>query len=171
MAQDKNLEIMTFLDLKNAFGSVPHTLIFNMLEAVKVPSSIINYIRSFYSALSVIITSKSWETEPIPFQRGAFQGDTLSPVIFLLSFNPLLKLAESLNRSHGYHIKIPIENSEDFPPINSFVYVKWLETGDVALGWYRARIDRYFQDRSCRIVYDDSEGLEVSEVVTLHEVE
>ena len=49
--------------------------------------------------------------------------------------------------------------------------MKWLETGDEALGWYRARIDRYFQDRSCRIVYDDSEGLEVSEVVTLHEVE
>ena len=29
--------MMTFLDLKNAFGSVSHSLIFNMLQAIKVP--------------------------------------------------------------------------------------------------------------------------------------
>ena len=60
--------MMTFLDLKNVFGSVPHGLMFNMLEAVKVPSSVVHYIQSFYSTLSVIITNKTWETEPIPFQ-------------------------------------------------------------------------------------------------------
>jgi len=32
--------MITFLDLKNAFGSVPHHLIFDMLQAAKVPSSI-----------------------------------------------------------------------------------------------------------------------------------
>ena len=43
--------MMTFLDLKNAFGSVPHGLMFNMLEVVKVPSSVVQYIQSFYSTL------------------------------------------------------------------------------------------------------------------------
>ena len=62
--------MMTFLDLKNAFGSVPHGLMFSMLEAIKVPVSVVNYIQSFYSVLSVIVTSKTWETEPIPFKRG-----------------------------------------------------------------------------------------------------
>ena len=34
----------TFLDLKNTFGSIPHALIYNVLEAVKVPSSVTHYI-------------------------------------------------------------------------------------------------------------------------------
>ena len=64
--------MMTFPDLKNAFGSVPQALVFNMLKAVKVPSSTIHNIQSFYSTFSVIIASRLWETEPIP---GVFQDE------------------------------------------------------------------------------------------------
>ena len=89
--------MITFLDLKNTFGLVPHLLIFDMLKAVKVPSQIQNYVESFYSQLYVTVASKNWETSPIPFCHGVFQGDTMSPIVFLLSFNPLLKLAAPLN--------------------------------------------------------------------------
>jgi len=65
--------MMTFLDLKNTFGSISHQLIFDMLEAVKVPPSFIDYVKSFYSQLFVIIKSKSWETNLIPFKRGVFR--------------------------------------------------------------------------------------------------
>ena len=83
--------MITFIDLKNAFGSVSHLLIFDMLRAVKVPAFLLNYIHSFYSQLSVTVLRNSWETSPIPFQCGVFQGDTLSPMIFLLVFNPLFR--------------------------------------------------------------------------------
>ena len=122
--------MMTFLDLKNAFGSVSHRLIFDMLHAIKLPLPFIQYIQSFYSGLSVIITSKNWQTEPIPFRRGIFQGDTLSPVIFLLAFNSLLKLAESLNHPYGYCFKLPVEGSETLLPLDSYIYVKWTESDD-----------------------------------------
>lgn len=82
--------MITFLDLKNAFGSVPHQLILDMLAAVKVPSRIQRYIESLYSQLFVTVASKNWNTPTIPFHWGAFQGDTMSPIIFLLAFNPLL---------------------------------------------------------------------------------
>ena len=62
--------------------------------------------------------------------------------IFLFPFNPLFKLAEFLNHPHGYHMKMPIENSEALPPINSFVYVKWAESGEEPSGWRKARIDQ-----------------------------
>ena len=74
--------MITFLDLKNAFGSVPHQLLFDMLRAVKVPSTLLSYVKSFYSKLFVIVTTKNWETLPIPFHRGVFQGDTMSPIMF-----------------------------------------------------------------------------------------
>ena len=75
--------------------------------------------------------------------------------MFLLAFNPLLKLAESLNHPHGYRFKIPIDDSETLPPVNSFVYIKWTEAGEEPPGWYKTCIDQYFLDKSCRIIYDD----------------
>ena len=95
--------MITFLDLKNAFGSIPHPLLFDMLQAVKVLSAVLSYVK-FYSKLFVIVTTKNWETSPIPFHRGVFQGDTMSPIMFLLAFNPLLQLAAELNYCHGYVI-------------------------------------------------------------------
>ena len=47
-----------------------------MLQAVKVPQAILRYVQSFYSTLSVIISANTWETQPIPFRKGVFQGDT-----------------------------------------------------------------------------------------------
>jgi len=44
----------------------------------------------------------------------------------------------------------------------------------MAGGWrraFRAHVDKYFRDKSGRIVYDDSSSYEVSEVVDLHKVE
>ena len=119
----------------------------------------------------IIISSKTWQTEPIPFRRGVFQGDTLSPVIFLLAFNPLLKLAESVNHPYGYRFKLPIEGSETLPPLDSYIYAKWSEPGEELPGWYRAHIEEYFLDKSCKVVYDDRDGILVSEIVSLHQIE
>jgi len=138
--------MMTFLDLKNAFGSVSHQLqlIFDMLQAVKVPPSVIDYIQSFYSQLFVMVKSKSWETDLIPFKQGVFQGDALSPIIFLLVFNPVLKLAESLNSSYGYKFQLEIKGAEMFPPVNTYLYnMKWTEDNGELPGWYKACVEEW----------------------------
>ena len=122
----KKPSMITFLDLKNAFGSVPHQLLFDMLRAIKVSSTLLSYVKSFYSQLFAIVTTKNWKTLPIPVHGGVFQGDTMSPIMFLLAFNPLLQLAAELNRSHGYVIQLPLQHSEDLPPVDSTVYVKWV---------------------------------------------
>ena len=88
--------------------------------------------------------------------------------MFLLAFNPLLKLVESLNHPHGYHFKIPIEGSETLPPVGSHVYVKWTEAGEESPGWYRAHVDQYL---SCKIIYDDSDDCVAFEVVALLAIE
>ena len=136
--------MITFLDLKNAFGSVPHQLLFDMLRAVRVPSSVLNYVESFYSQLFVIIATRNWETLLIPFNRGVFQGDTMSPIMFLLAFNPFLQLATELNHGYGYTIQLPLPNSEGLPPIDSSIYVKWTEQGNEPPGWYRACVSEHF---------------------------
>ena len=63
-------------------------------------------------------------------------------MIFLLVFNPLLQLADSLNHPCDYTFQLSVSNSDSFPPVGSFVYVKWSESNDEQPGWYIARIDK-----------------------------
>ena len=44
------------------------------------------------------------ESETFNFQKGVFQGDPLSPVIFLACFNPLLEYLTSIKTKHGYNL-------------------------------------------------------------------
>jgi hypothetical protein len=49
-------------------------------------------IGNIYSHSSTIFTGEHFgKTEPIPIQRGTIQGDTLSPYIFLIFLEPLLR--------------------------------------------------------------------------------
>ena len=71
-----------WLDLANAYGSVPHGLIQFALGHYNVPLHVINIISSLYSGLSATITSNKWATSFVPLQTGVYQGDPLSVVIF-----------------------------------------------------------------------------------------
>ena len=95
----------------------------------------------------------------------------MSPIMFLLAFNPLLQLAAELNHGYGYVIQLPLQNSVDLPPIDSAIYVKWVEQGNEPPGWYHTRVSEYFQDGTCRIVYEDIPTSTVSEIVNLNSVD
>ena len=121
--KSKSPLMMTFIDLNNAFGSVPHNYIFDMLNAVRIWPT---YMQSLYSQLRAVVKCKAWSTPTIPICCGVFQGDTMSPIIFILAFNPLLRLAEVLNQGHGFRFKLMIPNSDDYPPINAYIYINGL---------------------------------------------
>ena len=55
--------------------------------------------------------------------------------------------------------------------MNSNVYVKWMEEGEEPPGWYRARVTEYYADYSCKIIYDDSLDVTVTEIVDFRSVE
>ena len=79
---------ITFLDLQNAFSSVAHTLITDMLTHIRLPNGLISYIVDGYTKLSA---TEEWKMPPFKIKQGMFQGDTSSPVIFLTVFNPLVE--------------------------------------------------------------------------------
>ena len=81
----------TFFDLEDAFGSVPHTLIQETLLRNHLPPNIIQYFSSCYSQAQAVVETPSWRSDSFPFRRGVFQGDPISPIIFLMVFNPILQ--------------------------------------------------------------------------------
>ena len=82
------------IDLKNAFDSVSHQYIQDMLVYIRVPAEVLAYTRNLYSSISAYVATKDWYTPHFPIQRGVFQGDTLSPLL-LIAFNSLLQTVQN----------------------------------------------------------------------------
>ena len=96
------------LDLKNAFGSVSHSLIRDMLAHIKLPPHICSYINSTYSQLTAhVFGDQGLVHLKLPISKGVFQGHTLSPLIFLIAFNPVLTAAHWLS-TLGFRKKVPV---------------------------------------------------------------
>eukprot|EP01083_Nonionella_stella_P144400 450792_1 len=101
----KTLYITNF-DLSDAYGSVPHNLIHLALKHYHLPSHICQYITDLYSKIRAKVVTASWQSDVFDINTGLFQGDTLSQIIFLLSFNILLEyllLKYKDNKNVGYN--------------------------------------------------------------------
>jgi hypothetical protein len=92
---------LTWFDLKDAFGSVPHDLICHTLRRNNFPDEIVAYISNLYGSLQGEVVTPNWSSKFFQFKRGVFQGDPLSPLIFLLAFNPIIDYLKS-EEKHGY---------------------------------------------------------------------
>ena len=154
----KNPIVMSFLDLKNAFGSVCHQYLFDILQYIKLPSPVVSYITSCYSKLTAYVSTKAWKTTVFSIYRGVFQGDTLSPLLFNLAINPLLAYL-STSEDCGYSAQLHAANSVGLPPVDIPIYVLWTDSSvDAPVGWYRAKVTSYHCDGSCDLAYDNGDS-------------
>ena len=64
---------ITWFDLTDAFGSVPHALIPHVLSHYNLPPQINSYIQDIYSKLKGRVVTKDWETESFEFLKGIFK--------------------------------------------------------------------------------------------------
>jgi hypothetical protein len=90
------------LDFKDAFGSVPHNLIEYSLRKTGFNEGMINIIvDSYCDSSSNIYTAKGVGNE-IKIKRGVKQGCPLSPTLFNLCIDPLLKRLSKYKKLLGY---------------------------------------------------------------------
>ena len=105
--------MISFLDLCNAFAAISHKLLMDMLILVQVTIEMRSYIRYLYSGLSTFIYTKEWSTP-----RMKVQGDTLSPILFLLAFNPIIQSIKSLPYE-GFCLELEVPASIGLPPVGA----------------------------------------------------
>jgi hypothetical protein len=55
------------------------------------PTDAIEVVRNLYTGASTAFLTPFGKTEPIPMDRGRIQGDSLSPFLFILYLEPLLR--------------------------------------------------------------------------------
>jgi potassium voltage-gated channel Eag-related subfamily H protein 8 len=91
-----------WLDLSNAFGSVHHSLIRFSFQHYHAPPEMVDMMAAFYENLIGIVSSKSWQSQPLHLQIGVFQGDPLSVLVFNTVMNTLVDTITKQYSSLGY---------------------------------------------------------------------
>ena len=81
---------LAFLDLRNAFGSIPHPINNELLYSFPIPGGLRNIILDIYSA-NLMNFSIGKEVIPIRPTAGVQQGDALSTIVFNLAAEPLIR--------------------------------------------------------------------------------
>ena len=95
---NRNLSIV-WLDLKDAFGSVSHSILLNLLQRAGLTGSTINIIEDIYTASSCHLCVGNTTSNPISLGKSIKQGCPLSPILFNFFIEGILRGVESLN--HG----------------------------------------------------------------------
>ena len=83
-----------------AFDSILHTWILQCMKMYKVHPTLIAFVASsmkkWKTSMTLVHSKGVLETGPIQIKRGLFQRDSLSPLLFTMSLNPI---STELNRT------------------------------------------------------------------------
>jgi hypothetical protein len=96
--------IVSWIDLKNAYGSVRHNLIQFALDWYHVPKEIQKLIFVYYEKVKAKVVTSDWTTDFFLFDIGLFQGCVLSSILFDCVFQLLLDVLKSYDHL-GYNFK------------------------------------------------------------------
>ena len=91
-AGKKDLDVI-WLDLANAYGSVPHEMIQLSLETYHVPPKIREMLKTYFDGFSMRFSTREYTTCWINLDVGIAMGCTISPILFVLAMEVILKAA------------------------------------------------------------------------------
>ena len=88
--------VITWLDISNAFPSVPHNYLWSLMSHVGIDSGFINMMKLFYKDTHTFYTCGNITTPHIPVRKGVRQGCPISMILFALAIDPVLDAVKSM---------------------------------------------------------------------------
>jgi hypothetical protein len=82
---------LVMVDLKEAFDTIDHTRMLKVVQDLGYPGDSLAVIQGLYTNAYTRVITPYGKTNPIPIKRGTLQGDGLSPFLFILYVEPLLR--------------------------------------------------------------------------------
>ncbi|MXP61692.1 reverse transcriptase family protein, partial [Pantoea sp. Taur] len=104
VSKKKRNASIAWIDYQKAFDSVPHRWLIEILKIYKIDGKVVDLLERLIKTWKVILHLPNFSSSKlcIPINRGIFQGDSLSPLLFCLALN---QLSELLNESGmGYKL-------------------------------------------------------------------
>ena len=96
---NQDLYIM-YVDFSSAFNTIDHDKLLWIMHDLGFTPDAIHVIADLYKDAVTKIRLSFAETNPITIERGTIQGDTLSPLVFLIFIEPLLRWLQSGGRGY-----------------------------------------------------------------------
>ncbi|KAL1448341.1 hypothetical protein WDU94_000009 [Cyamophila willieti] len=97
-----------FVDFKSAFSEVDHSLLWQKAYQFGISSKIITLLRNLYDKAETRIKSGHELTPPCKINKGLMQGDSVSPVLFLIFLNDI----EDYFKNKGFN-GVQVNHRED----------------------------------------------------------
>ncbi|KAK3913041.1 Retrovirus-related Pol polyprotein from type-2 retrotransposable element R2DM [Frankliniella fusca] len=96
---------IAWLDLANAFPSIPHQSLFYILQKIGLTEQQLSLIQDLYTGSTTAIRHSSGLTNPIPFNAGVRQGCPLSPLLLNLAMEMLIRPVLAQVNTAGYSLR------------------------------------------------------------------
>ena len=83
---------MAWIDYRKAYDMIPHSWILESLKMVNVADNVIEMLKRSMNNWNVNLTSSGDFLGNVNIKRGIFQGDSLSPLLFVICMIPLSRI-------------------------------------------------------------------------------
>ena len=90
---------MTWIDYRKAYDSVPHSWLLEVLKMYKIADNVCNFLESSMCMWKTTLTLNGRLLGYVNIRCGIFQGDSLSPLLFMMS---LFLLSSILQDNKGF---------------------------------------------------------------------
>ena len=98
-----------YSDFKGAFGGMDHRILFQTMRDLGFPEYYINTCKQLYKVSDTYYMTPPGNTLTMPIHRGTLQGYTLSPFLFTIFMEPLLRWLSIGSRryKHTHQLQTP----------------------------------------------------------------
>ena len=95
---------MAWVDYKKAYDMVPHSWILEVVGMMGVADNVRNLLSCSMPNWKTMLTAGDKSLGTVEIRRGIFQGDSLSPLLFVMMMVPLTMILNDENSAKGYQI-------------------------------------------------------------------
>ena len=94
---------MAWIDYKKAFDMIPHTWLIEYLKIYGAEENTISFLKNTMRNWNTILTSSGIRLAEVNIRRGIFQGDSLSPLLFVVAMIPMTKVLQKMDAGYQLH--------------------------------------------------------------------
>ena len=106
---------MVWLDLANAYGSVPHAMIEYFMDFFWIPERVKDYVMKYYEEFQMQFSTGKYTTRWVDLEVAIHMGCTISLILFVLVIEIITKAAERSGPGRAF------SEGEELPPIRAFM--------------------------------------------------